>query len=80
VERLCIFSALSGIEMDVHHIPGHANQEADDLSRMNVETECPKGFNLPDRIRLPLSELWMDRPSPSLIPNTTKIPWKLPNN
>jgi hypothetical protein len=29
---------------------------------------------------LPLSELWMDRPSPSLIPNTTKIPWKLPNN
>jgi hypothetical protein len=80
VERLCIFSAHSGIEMDVHHVPGHANQEADDLSRMDVETECPNGFTLSDRIRMPLSDLWMDRPSPSLIPNDTKIPWRLPNS
>ena len=74
------FPAHSGIEMDVHHVPGHANQEADDLSRMDVETECPNGFTLSDRIRMPLSDLWMDRPSPSLIPNDTKIPWRLPNS
>ena len=38
VEKLCIFSALSGIEMDVHHVPGHDNQEADELPRLDVET------------------------------------------
>ena len=64
--------------MDVHHVPGHANEEADALSRMIVEIECPTGFTLSDRIRLPLSELWMDSPSPRLVPADTKIPWKLP--
>ena len=58
VEKLCMFSALSGIEMDVHHVPGHDNQEADDLSRLDVETNCPTGFHLQDRVRLPLSTLW----------------------
>ena len=43
VEKLCIFSA-SGIEMDIHHVPGHNNQAADDLSRLDVEINCPTGF------------------------------------
>ena len=76
VEKLCIFSALSGIEMDGHHVPGHDN---DDLSRLDVETKCPTGFHLQDRVRLPLSTLWSDRPSPTLVLPDTKIPWKLPN-
>ena len=73
-----MFSALSGIEMDVHHVPGHDNQEADDLSRLDVETKCPAGLHLQDRVRLPLSTLWSSRPSPTLVPQDTKIPWKLP--
>ena len=38
------------------------NEDADALSRMNVEIEYPNVFSLSDRIRLPLSELgWIVR-------------------
>ena len=48
--------------MAVHHVPGHSNEDADALSRMNVEIEYPKVLSLSDRIRLPLSELgWIVR-------------------
>ena len=47
--------------------------------RLDVETNCPTGFHLQDRLRLPLSTLWSDRPSPTLVPPDTKIPWELPN-
>ena len=76
--KLAFWSDNTGIEMAVHHVPGHSNEDADALSRMNVEIEYPKVFSLSDRTRLPLSELWMDSPSPSLVPMETKIPWKLP--
>ena len=78
LERLCLLSAMLGMEIDVNHIPGSQNTLADDLSRWDQSGDPPHHFKLSDRIRIPLSDLWNIRRSPTLIPAAASIPWNLP--
>ena len=78
LEKMCLLSAMLGMEIDVNHIPGAQNVVADDLSRWDQLPPPPHSFNLQDRIRIPLTELWQIRTSPTLIPTAASIPWTLP--
>ena len=79
VEKLCLLSALTGMEIDVGHIPGHANILADDLGRWSGSGPIPHSFVQADRIRFDLSELWLSPMKPSFIPNDLNLPWSLPS-
>ena len=78
LERMCLLSAILGMEIDVNHIPGALNILADDLSRWNQSDHPPHSFRLVDRIRIPLPDLWHIRRSPTLVPASASIPWLLP--
>ena len=78
LEKLCLLSVSSGIEIDVNHIPGAQNDLADALSRWNQSDSPPCQFALQDRLRISLSDLWLVRTSPSLHPFGVQIPWSLP--
>ena len=78
LEKMCLLSAMLGMEIDVNHVPGAQNILADDLSRWNQVGPPPHSFQLQDRIRIPLTALWLIRASPTLIPATASIPWTLP--
>lgn len=78
LEKLCLLSVLSGMEIDVSHIPGAANVEADDLSRWDQQGPVPHRFLPSDRIHITLDQIWHVRQSPCLIPSHAVIPWSLP--
>ena len=80
VEKLCVLSSLCGIEMDVSHIAGYDNIDADALSRWDFESDIPRTFHIDDRVRLTLTDLWMERPLPNLVPPHAFIPWDLPGS
>jgi hypothetical protein len=79
LERMCLISAMLGMEIDVSHIPGSQNILADDLSRWDQSGTPPHDFQLTDRIRISLSDLWNIRRSPTLVPMHANIPWPLPS-
>ena len=78
LEKLCFLSAVSGMEIDVSHIPGAQNVEADDLSRWDQHGPIPHSFQTNDRIRINLDQLWHVRQQPILVPASAVIPWSLP--
>ena len=78
LERMCLISAMLGMEIDVSHIPGSQNILADDLSRWDQSGNPPHDFQSTDRIRISLSDLWNIRRSPTLVPAHANIPWTLP--
>ena len=78
VEKLCLLSAKTGMEIDVGHIPGHDNQIADDLSRWDESTPIPHSFVQADRVRISLKYLWIDQVKPSFAPPNLDLPWSLP--
>ena len=79
VEKLCLLSAITGMEIDVGHIPGHDNTIADDLSRWTGNIPIPHGFVQTDRVRISLTELWVNPMKPSFIPSNLIVPWSLPS-
>ena len=78
VEKLCLLSATTGMEIDVSHIPGHDNAIADDLSRWSDENPIPHSFVQSDRVRISLPDLWRNPLKPSFIPHDLNVPWSLP--
>ncbi|CAK9065532.1 unnamed protein product [Durusdinium trenchii] len=78
LERLCLLSAQTNMEIDVGHIPGHDNVLADNLSRWDFNSSPPGGMQLSDRVRLPLKELWRDHQKPGVFPPGCHVPWSLP--
>ena len=78
LEKLCLLAAISGMELDVHHIPGPINILADDLSRWDGSTLVPGNFLERDRIRISLSDLWISHDSPAVFPADYSLPWVLP--
>jgi len=78
VEKLCIFFSMSGIEMDVSHIPAKENVEADLLSRWDFASPIPCGFVSSNRVEFTLQDLWTGRPKPSLHPPLASLPWNPP--
>ena len=69
--------ALYGMELDVHHISGPSNVEADALSRWQGEASPPHSFLPADRIRIPLKSLWLPVGEPSLFPSHAVTLWKV---
>ena len=78
LEKLSLLISSSNIDLDVSHIPGHANDYADALSRWHGEGDPPHLFLLHDRFPLHLSQLWHLERHPKLFPPDVTIPWKLP--
>ena len=78
LEKLSMLVSVSNMEIDISHIPGHANDYADALSRWNGLGDPPHHFLLHDRFPLTLQELWHLETHPKLYPPDTHIPWKLP--
>ena len=80
LEKLCLMGALFGMELDVHHISGPTNIEADALSRWSGSGSPPHSFAPEDRIRIPLKSLWIPIAEPTLFPSHAFTLWKLPSN
>ena len=78
LEKLCLLSGATGMEIDVSHIPGAQNIVADDLSGWDQVSSIPHGFTNDERFRIDLKSIWHVRQLPSLIPADAVIPWTLP--
>lgn len=78
LEKLCLLSCATGMEIDVSHIPGVQNVVADDLSRWDGIQPIPHGFSPAERFTIDLPSIWHVRQSPSLVPHNAVIPWTLP--
>ena len=68
LEKLCLLSGATGMEIDVSHIPGAQNIVADDLSRWDGIQPIPHGFEVHERFTIDLQSIWHVRQSPSLVP------------
>ena len=81
LEKICTLSASSGVELDVSHISGAANEMADAISRWNESSVPipPLGLQLQHRVRFPLDILWLNHHPVSLHPSSAYIPWRLPD-
>ena len=80
LEKLCLLSTMSGMEMDVSHIAGPINIEADGLSRWDGNDAPPHNFRASDRIRISLSDLWIQSQVPRTFPSDAYILWRLPRS
>ncbi len=78
LEKLCLLSCATGMEIDVSHIPGAQNTIADDLSRWDGIQPIPHGFEDHERFTISLQSIWHVRQSPSLVPSNAVIPWTIP--
>ena len=81
LEKICILSSSSGIELDVSHISGAANEMADAISRWDENSIPSPPFQLDSkhRVRFPLEALWETSHPVSLHPSSAFIPWQLPS-
>ena len=61
LQRIASLSALSGIVLEVAHIPGVANDDADMLSRWDGRSQLPSSWQMAYRVRLPVQRLWYFR-------------------
>ena len=66
--------------LDVSHIPGEYNDDADMLSRITDFSALPDRFPLKRRLVLDLQQLWFRRKAVSLSPPDYSLPWDLPTN
>ena len=80
VEKLCLLSATFSMELDVQHIAGKNNDEADALSRWSGNDQEPCNFQMADRVRISLSDLWIPRVTPHVCPSDAYLLWKLPDS
>ena len=71
---------MSGMEMDVNHIAGPINIEADGLSRWDGTESPPHNFRASDRIRISLSDLWIQSVVPRTFPSDAYLFWHLPRS
>ena len=78
VEKLCLLSATFSMEIDVQHIAGKNNDEADALSRWTGTEPVPFQFQHSDRVHIALSDLWIPSMMPHICPNNAFLLWKLP--
>ena len=78
-QRLALFSAYSSMSLDVYHIPGEHNADADMRSRITDFAELER-FSLDDRLILDLEQLWFRRSAVSLSPPDFPLHCKIPTN
>jgi len=78
LERLTLLCTISGMELDLSHISGDRNEEADALSRWDFIAEPPFNHALHNRFPVSLNQLWHPETSVSLHPADTFLSWPLP--
>ena len=78
LEKLTILCTISGMELDLSHIAGDRNDEADALSRWDFESPPPFGHDICNRMDITLQDLWLPRRSVSLHPAETYVLWHPP--
>ena len=83
---LCFFAQLVamistrlGISLDVQHIAGERNTEADFLSRWDSISELPSSWNLDYRYRFSVADFFDQRHDVRLFPADAKLLWQLPS-
>ena len=78
LERLTLLCTISGMELDLSHISGDRNEEADALSRWDFVSERPFNHALHNRCSISLEQLWLPETSVSLHPPDTFLSWQPP--
>ena len=78
LEILTLLCTFSGMELDLSHIAGERNEEADALSQWNESTEPPFQHLQQNRFPLSLSQLWHPEVSVAGYPPETFLSWELP--
>ena len=79
MEKLCLLPATFSMELDIQHIAGKLNDEADALSRWSGVDAIPFSFQESDRVRISLSDLWIPRFAPQKFPSDAFLLWQLPS-
>ena len=79
LEKLCMLACLTGIELDVSHVAGEKNDDADLLSRWDDPTKpLPDKFQEDFRVECGLDRIWFFRSDARLFPPNTFLKWKPP--
>ena len=78
LEKLTILCTLSGMELDLSHIAGDRNDEADALSRWDFASPPPFDHGICNRMAISLQDLWVYRHKVSLHPADTYLLWQPP--
>ena len=80
-QRLALLSSFCGILLDVSHIAGPKNEDADFLSRWRPDTALPSCWNSEFRLRLSLRDLWFAHPKVSVHPDKdASFPFQVPQS
>ena len=79
-QRLALLSSFCGIQLDVSHIAGPKNEDADFLSRWRPEAILPPCWNAALRLRLTLHDLWFAHPKVHLHPKDVSFPFDIPKS
>ena len=78
LQRIASLSALSGIILEVAHVPGAANDDADMLSRWDGTSQLASKWQMQYRTRLSLERLWFFRTDVRVWPENTPLLWQPP--
>eukprot|EP00435_Cladocopium_sp_Y103_P038655 s2653_g10.t1 len=78
LEKLTLLCTVSGMELDLSHIAGDRNEEADALSRWNFQSDPPFQHALYNRFAISLQQLWHPEASVSVHPPSTYLAWQIP--
>ena len=73
-QKLSIISALSGIELDISHVAGEKNDDADFLSRWNQVDALPARWNMDSRVDCSLQFIWFFRKEVHVWPRHFSLP------
>ena len=77
-QQLACLSFKLGLTLDIQHISGFRNTEADFLSRWQPPEELQHGFELLYRYRFPVARIWQSHHDVRLFPADTKLLWQPP--
>ena len=78
-QRLALLSSFTGIHLDVQHIAGPKNEDADYLSRWLEHSPLAARWKLPFRRRISLKQLWHASPQISISPPSWKPSFQVPS-
>ena len=77
-QRLSLLSGFTNIALDVSHIAGPKNVDADFLSRWDGCAHLPQQWAQNCRVRFSLHELWFSSAARDFFPKDLHLPCKLP--
>lgn len=78
LEKMALLSCRFNMFLDVSHIAGVKNDQADALSRWEAHLPLPFGFTVADRERVSLSTLWNVGSAAKFFPEGFASTWDIP--